>query len=93
MQNVKSLFLERNTGTVRIGYFGGDCHHTFGILDFLFRFVDFDGRKLRVQYGGAYRSTRGLKRDIKIDALYKAISDSAMELQVLKLRHFQIARS
>ena len=73
MENVQSLFLNPKTGFVDVWYHGKNRPKAqFGIVDLLWRFVGLDGRSLGVQYSGAYRSGRGMKRDLKVDALYRA---------------------
>jgi hypothetical protein len=71
MENIKSLFHHRDTGMVDVRYRDGK-RASFSLIDLLWRFVGFDGRGLGVQYTGAYRSVRGAKRNLKIDAMYRA---------------------
>lgn len=78
MENVKNLFVDNETGRVTVRYYRAGTAD-FGVVDLLWRLVGFDGRSLGVQYGGAYRSTRGLKRDRKVDALYEALREDGIE--------------
>ena len=76
MENVQKLCLSPKAGTVAVGYWGGRSAR-FGVAELLWRFVGFDGRGLGVQYSGAYRSGRGLKRNRKVDDLYREREEQA----------------
>jgi hypothetical protein len=68
MENVQKVYFDTAKGLVTVSYHGGE-KAKFGIVDFLWRFVGFDGRGFGVRYGGAYLSTRIAKRGDKIEAV------------------------
>ena len=76
MENVETLFLDRKTGIVNVRYYKKKQPAQFGIIDLLWRFVGFDGRNSGVQYTGAYRSGRDLKRSEKVDCVYSGVEAS-----------------